>query len=84
MSTALATAMFATIIRAHFGLAHIMLTMVAVRLTPALAVSSKCSTRGVRGRACTRLLSNSRAKTGKDNLEEAFVQIIGSDAGLQS
>ena len=25
-----------------------------------------------------------RAKTGKDNLEEAFVQIIGSDAGLQS
>ena len=25
-----------------------------------------------------------RAKTGKDNLEEAFVQVIGSDAGLQS
>ena len=25
-----------------------------------------------------------RAKTGKDNLEEAFVQIIGSDVGLQS
>ncbi len=25
-----------------------------------------------------------RARTGKDNLEEAFVQIIGSDAGLQS
>ena len=25
-----------------------------------------------------------RARTGKDNLEEAFVQVIGSDAGLQS
>ena len=25
-----------------------------------------------------------RAKTGKDNLEEAFVQVIGSDAGLAS
>ncbi len=25
-----------------------------------------------------------KARTGKDNLEEAFVQVIGSDAGLQS
>jgi sodium transport system ATP-binding protein len=25
-----------------------------------------------------------RARTGKDNLEEAFVQVIGSDAGLSS
>jgi sodium transport system ATP-binding protein len=25
-----------------------------------------------------------RQRTGKDNLEEAFVQVIGSDAGLMS
>ena len=25
-----------------------------------------------------------RERTGKDNLEEAFVQVIGSDAGLMS